>query len=243
MDLFGQIERVRSLKDVGYVLIASTDQPTLAEDSAGRLWVRKRVLHTKHESLLAEALGWLVGRALGVPTPDAAVSGEGEDLSWLSLHQEGVLHWDPRDTPLIENLPSLGRMLALDAILFNEDRHEGNLLLQPNPDPEHLRAWAIDMGMARVGWPRDFAKLGMKLPSVEKLVHGLPVEVLSKEAHAAAEQAVTLSSSYSLGRYVDEACAIAGEPQRDLLLEALAARMKYAPELVATYLQVVGTKP
>ncbi|HYH96248.1 hypothetical protein [Hyalangium sp.] len=243
MDLIvGQIERVEGLVDFERVPVMTASEPTYAMDSSGRKWIRKSVLHTVHEPLLAEALGWLLARALGVRTPDGAIGGEGDGLSWLSLRVDGVTHWHPSSIHFIKNAKELGRMLVLDVVILNEDRHEGNILLQPNPDQYNLVAWAIDTGGALIGFPESFAQAGMALPSIAKLARGIPVELVADEARATALQATTFSP-YLLRRFVEEACQIAGEPKDGILLEALSARMKGAPDLTEKYLQSIEQRP
>jgi hypothetical protein len=243
MDLLvGQIERVEGLIDFGPVPVMTASEPSYAMDASGRKWVRKSVLHTVHEPLLAEALGWLLGRALNVRTPDGAIGGQGDGLSWLSLLVPGVTHWDPSNIHFIKNAKELGRMLVLDVLILNEDRHEGNILLQPDPDQHNLLAWAIDTGGAIIGFPDSFAQAGMALPSVAKLARGIPVELVAAEARATALRATALSP-YLLRRYVDEACQIAGEPKAGILLEALSARMAGASDLTEKYLQSIEQRP
>lgn len=243
MDLIaGQIERVEGLVDFGPVPVMTASEPTYAMDVSGRKWVRKSILHTVHEPLLAEALGWLLGKVLGVRTPDGAIGGEGDGLSWLSLRVPGVTHWDPSGIHFIKNVKELGRMLVLDAIILNEDRHEGNILLQANPDQHNLVAWAIDTGGALIGFPDSFAQAEMALPSIAKLARGIPVELVADEARATALRATSLSP-YLLKRFVDEACQIAGEPKAGILLEALSARIEGASDLTEKYLQSIEQRP
>ncbi len=82
--------------------------------------------------LLAEAVGWLLSRQLSIPTPDAAVGYPDDDNErcWLSQRLLHVTHWSPDIIPHLYNLEVLGRMVALDVLVLNEDRHIGNLLIQ-----------------------------------------------------------------------------------------------------------------
>jgi hypothetical protein len=153
-----------------------------------------------------------------------------------------VTHWDPSNIHFIKNAKELGRMLALDVIILNEDRHEGNILLQPDPDQHNLLAWAIDAGGALVGFPESFAQAKMALPSIAKLARGIPVELVGDEARATALRATGLSP-YLLKRFVSEACDIAGEPKAGILLEALSARIERAEELTEKYLESIGQRP
>jgi hypothetical protein len=134
-----QIERIQSVEDGPKVLVANTSEARYTMSSDGRRWIRKRQVDTCFEPLLSEALSWLLARELKVPVPAGAVTGEGDDLSWLSEYIPSVVHWHPDLVHYIVNLDDLGRMLALDAIIHNSDRHGGNILLQPAPTELELK--------------------------------------------------------------------------------------------------------
>jgi hypothetical protein len=126
-------------------------------DSSGREWVRKKEINTGFQPLLAEAFGSLFASELGVRVPIPAVQEYGNQKAWLSRRIPLVTHWDETKIPFIENLDELGRILALDALLANEDRHRGNILLQSTGQEEDaFEIWSIDMGNALVGFPSDF---------------------------------------------------------------------------------------
>jgi hypothetical protein len=213
-----------------------------AIDDQGRRWVRKHVEQCGFEAVLAEAVGWLIARAIGVPVPDAAVSGAEDDLSWLSSWVSDATHWDPARAHLIGNVDEFGRMLALDAILFNEDRHARNMLLQA-VDGTHVKLWAIDCDAALVGWPADFAKRAVAdVPSTKNLAPGIPADLLAPGARAGAMAATALSGA-ALAAYVAEACDITGDPNGDVLTKALTARMASAVEVTENYLRALGVRP
>lgn len=115
-----------------------------------------------------------------------------------------------------------GAMLALDAITHNEDRHLGNILIQPDPDDVHLRAYAIDSGSALVGWS-DFHNLQMAVPSPRNLAPGIPVDLLEAGALAAAARAATIEPGEILA-LVSEACEIARDPGKFALDKDLSDR-------------------
>lgn len=142
--------------------------------------------------------------------PDAAVVTQGGDVArgWLSAAIPNVRHWDLASSHLVTNHEELGRFLALDAIIFNEDRHGGNILLQVL-DEQHLRAWIIDCGEALVGQPTDFSALQIDaVPAAQNIARGLPVELLAPGAEAAAVEAQQLEERL-VREFVAEACEIA----------------------------------
>lgn len=224
------------------VLVPNACDATYAMDG-DRHWVHKRLLGA--DGLLAEALGLLLGQALGAPVPEGAVTGPPDDTTWLSEVIPDIQHWDRQLANFIVNYPDVGRLLALDAILLNDDRHEGNLVLQATAEHEYSRrAWGIDMANALAGRPTDFAAAGMNTPSIAKLVDGIPVTLIQEGAMLAAVQAQSLST-YLVKSMVMEACSLSREPREteDVLLGALLSRMARAPELVAEYLEKVGSRP
>lgn len=212
-------------------------------DGTGRRWVRKRVSEMGHEALLAEALGWLLARHFSVPIPDAALTGRGEDASWLSGYLPFVKHWNAAEGTRVRNLRAIGKVLMLDALLMNGDRHAGNVLLAPLKRGDRLTAWAIDFDHALVGWPGDFAALSVdELPSLRNLARGLPVAAMRPGARQAAREARLLDRRILAG-YVTEACEIAEEPRKDALLAALQARADRAIELTDLYLASIEALP
>jgi hypothetical protein len=238
----GRIEHVTSVMDDHSVPIDNSSDATYSISGDGRRWVRKPVMNTGVEPLLAEAVGLLLGKELHVPMPRGAVHGAGNDASWLSEVIPSVLHWNPIRTHFIRNPEGFGRMLTLDAILFNEDRHAGNILLQPTPTPLDLRVWSIDMGRALVGHPEDFERVGLSSPDVRNLARGLPIDLLSEGAYLAAAEARGLAAGLVRG-IVQEACDLAREPQVARIFDALMHRLAHAPTVVDDYLSKIRAMP
>lgn len=169
-------------------------------------------------------------------------SAMGEDLSWLSSRIDAA-HWSPHQVHFVGNLAEFARVLALDAIVFTPDRHAGNILLEPHPDEMTLRAWAIDVGNALIGKPRDYKHLGAEEPPpTSQLAPALPFALLEEGAREAAVRATTVPD-WLLRQFVDEACEIAGEPERDLLLAALKQRMSRAPSILEAFLRRARNRP
>lgn len=203
----------------------------------GRRWVRKKKLAIGEYGMLAEALGWLWARKLDLLVPDAAayVPGEYEVDCWLSEAVEGVSHWSADKVPVL-NLPSLGGILALDALLMNDDRHEGNILLEPffGDDEEGWRAWGIDFGNAKVGLVEDFIHLEDELPAIDLLPRDLPFEILVGPALQAAEEIAAWEDLF-ITKSVGEACSVAGNERAEVLVQALMKRCNEAVPLVEGY--------
>lgn len=241
--LFGgghRLERLAGVVDGEAVPVENGSEARWARDATGRQWVRKRECDTGFQPLLAEAASFLLGRRLGVPQPEGAVFHDGAEWSWMS---ERIVcageHWEPDMRDWVSNLDELGRVLALDAIVFNEDRHRRNLLVVPDGDECHLRVWAIDAGKAEIGWPADFIARGAAPPSPHNHARGLPVEALVASARDAAAVAAALPAE-ALRGIVGEACEIARERGASALGEALILRCRRAPEIVSSYLDALG---
>src|SRR5262249_46216878 len=130
------IHRVAHVEDGGPVLSEHTGDARYARDAVGDVWIRKRDLENGYNVLLAEAIGWLLPQHRKVPVPGGAfhiaapgVEAEGVCRSWLSRQVLDVGHWNRGYVNNVNNIGQLGRVLALDTLIFNEDRHSGNILL------------------------------------------------------------------------------------------------------------------
>lgn len=240
--LFGGhlIERLVGVVDGPLVPVENGSEARWARDATGRQWVRKREADTGFQPLLAEAASFILGQHLGVPQPWGAVFHDGAEWSWMSERIAAAgEHWEPDMRDLVANIDELGRVLALDAIVFNEDRHRRNLLVEAIGDEAHLKVWAIDAGKAEIGWPGDFIGRGLAAPSPHNHARGLPVGALVEPALAAAAVAAALPEG-TLHTLVLEACDLAREPAAPALGDALVTRCRRAPEIVARYLEALG---
>ena len=210
-------------------------------DLDGRPWVRKLVADIRPNGLLAEAVSYLLGHEIGVPVPRAATMGNGAEVAWLSELKQQARHWNPSKAYLVRDRKALGRVLALDAIIANEDRHEENLLLQAT-DGVELEVWAIDHADAGVAYPDEFAKRGLAPPQPSEVMRSLDLKIAAKPARDAARKA-SLISGTSLRRHAREACSLAGmSAKEDLLFDALDRRLKNAPQIVDQYLKAIGSR-
>lgn len=235
------LETVTGGISTGPVDVPHTSEADYFVDGLGRRWVRKSLAQIGWQELLAEIVGWFLGRQLGVPVPDAAVLSPGsEDAAWLSAYIPHTVHWEAHHAHFVTDLNGFGAMLALDAIIHNHDRHKMNILLAPGAEEPDLDAWAIDTGAALVGFPADFAAAELEVPEKPKIARGLPVRLMEQGAYKAAKRAAELASSPVLQHQVAEACRLVGERESNILFSALSKRMKQATRLVERYIEVVG---
>lgn len=239
--LFPQsIPRVGPLVDLGLFLPNSTNCATAVCTPDGREWVRKKETDSGLQELLAEGVAWLFAKILGISMPEAAVnlSSPPEGSSWLSERVDAVVAWNPASADHLLNPGEVGAMLTLDLILHNQDRHDGNLLLQPALDDLHLRALAIDFGNSLVGYPTNLDQAGLAVPSVDRHLRGLPLPLLQEGALTAARTAADLSVQ-EIGALVDDPCSIVGygSTLQGTMVQALHRRCQAAPTLLPIYLQ------
>lgn len=239
LDHIGQLESLHGVLDVGEVPVTNGSNAHWARDASGRLWVRKRESWTGIEGLLAEAASALIGQALGVRQPKVAVYHDGEEWSWMSQAIPTGEHWAPDMRDLIENPGEVAAMLVLDVLTLNEDRHARNILVEPVGDVSELRLWAIDSGNALIGYPEDYARRRDEPPNPFNHARGLPIEPLADAVAAAAKRATKLPEEQLRG-WIEEACVLASETNKDALTSTLLVRCRRAPALAAAYLERLG---
>ncbi|MCB9528064.1 MAG: hypothetical protein H6701_06650 [Myxococcales bacterium] len=235
-----RLERLDGVTDGELVTIPNGSEARWARDTTGRLWVRKRESDTGFQPLLAEAMSHLLGRLLGVRQPMAAVYHDGTEWSWMSRAIRGALeHWSPSMRDRIANLDEVARMLVLDVLTLNEDRHQQNILVEAVEDEAHLRLWAIDSGNALIGYVDDYAERVDAPPDPRNHARGLPVRALVDHVRAAADEATHLDP-HELEVIVAESCALVGEGTAHHLLESLTRRCRRASILATAYLDRLG---
>jgi hypothetical protein len=244
-DLLGDLgfepcfETVTSGMHVANVEVEHISAADYFKDSLGRPWIRK--VNLGWQELLAELIGWLLGKELGVPQPAGAFyKGAGPEMGWLSAEIASPFHWHGSHAHFVQNIDGLGAMLTLDALIHNHDRHAKNILLTSTGEEPDVLAWAIDTGAALVGFPGDFIGAGLAIPEKPNLAPGLPVGLMEVGAYKAAKKAAELAGSAVLRHYVRQSCMLVGEKESDLLFTALSKRMEQATDLVDRYIKVVG---
>lgn len=181
--------------------------PYVVSDPSGRWWVLKPL---RARGILAESVGGLLGRLMGVEVPEFAIFDEDDQRGWLSAFVLDPHHWDRPRVRALANPDGIGRMLALDAIIHNEDRNTENFIFEMQDEGESFRCWAIDMESALVGMPRAFASKGIRAPRP----HALPSDFVLVEAMrgAASEAALVAAGApdTAIRELVDIAMDIAG---------------------------------
>lgn len=220
------------------VQVEHNHNATVVVDANGTNWVAKHESEINQEGILAEAISWMLAMEIGVPVPPAAYSRDEDGLTWLSQVVHPVLHWTAHEAVFVANTETFGRVLALDAIVMNTDRHAGNILLQPDPDEYSLKAWAIDHEGAHVGYG-GFDQLGLELHEPRKIARGLPMDRMGPAAMEGARLAEELPAS-TVQDIVNQGCEIAGLRQwAEAQSRGLLRRCRSAVSLTEQYLQAV----
>jgi len=189
------------------------------------------------DALVAEVIGWHVGRWLGVPIPDAAIFAEPGGSSWCSAVVPDVMHWDVAHLMDIENVDALGALMALDVVTMEVDRHAGNLLI--GVESGRMALWVIDQGAGRLGERSWFGQVGMATPAPSPIFRQLPADLVLEPSLAAAALATQIT--------IDEARSIAADAYGALnqrppagLAELLHRRCAAAPAMVMKFLSEIG---
>lgn len=210
--------------------------PYVVSDTSQRWWVLKPL---QARGILAESVGGLLARLLGVGVPDFAMFDEDDQRGWLSAFIRNAHHWDRSRVGALANPDGIGRMLALDAIIYNEDRNVENFIFEPQDELESFRCWAIDMESALVGMPRALLGKGINAPRP----HALPKDFfLLREMREAANESAIMAveaSEAAIREIVGTAMETAGALDREVLCTALLARCRHATEIVTEYLRQI----
>jgi hypothetical protein len=212
--------------------------PYVVRDALQRWWVLKPL---PARGILAESVGGLLGRLLGVDVPEFAIFDD-DQRGWLSAFVHEAHHWDRSRVGALANPEGVGRMLALDAVIHNEDRNTENFIFEPQDEPESFRCWAIDMESALVGMPRALASKGTAAPRP----HALPSDfVIVDRMREAAREAAELARGVPGGAIretVGIAMDTAGTLDREVLSGVLLARCRHAPQIVEDYLRRIEAR-
>jgi hypothetical protein len=238
-----RILRVRSLTD-GELIKMQGIVHCYSMDERGQRWVRKRDIETGPESTLAECVSWLLAQEIDAPVPRGALFGEGtNELSWLSGLVHPVLHWDPEHWDSVVNQEALGKIIALDAVTLNEDRHVGNLLLEAQADGA-LYLWGIDFGNALIGQSRDLPKRIEEAPNVVPGKPAYTAQMVAAVADVAMNAAAQLSAlpSHVVASFAWEAvCAMPARdaPPVDDFTKLLSRRCEDAKLLTEKFLHAI----
>lgn len=233
------IPRIPAVVRLHRVPVPHTNEATYVLDGVGRRWVAKREADMGCEALLAEALTWLLARRVGVTVPDAAFCDDPKERAWLSAWLPHAKHWSAGLPGPVRNVAEAAAILALDAVVCNEARHGGNILVVP--DAGGASVVAIDADEARIGHPADLAAAGLVPPQPYILARGFPPAPWRSEALAAAERFAALPDE-ELMEMVTEACDVAREPAVSAVAAVLLDRCRAAISLTEQYLALVGAE-
>jgi hypothetical protein len=156
-----------------------------------------------------------------------------------------MLQWDDGDAAAIANIEALGKVIALDTLTLNNDRHQGNLIVEPL-ERGHLQMWAIDSGNALVGWPSDFLERRDQIPDasvlpVRRIVNTLIWREIVASAQTTARAIETLTDA-TIARFVDEACTLGLEPNGQTITEVLRHRRQHIVDLIERYLTALAAR-
>lgn len=223
--------------------------PHWAVTADGAVWVHKRRDDLLQNGMIAEALAWMLGRELSAPIPDAAVVVvDHPEVGWLSRQVKCVTNWNPDCVDLVENLDQIGSVIALEAVLCETDRHNGNFLLEVTGSAS-LRLWAVDFALARIRVPDQLLANLDALPHIFAQGHpkvhlvGLPIDRVAKTALECAEVLRSVSPS-AIREMVNEACAVSGATElRAPLEECLSQRLRRGVILTEGHLRQLEAAP
>lgn len=221
--IVGKLVRAPNLSEAKHAKTANRDR-----------WVLKCKMEKRE--ILAESLGWLLSNRLKVPTPYGAVVTQNGKYVWLSKQIDHTDFWDSSKMSAIHNISQIGSMLAIDAIVYNEDRHHRNILLEPDPDEYKVKVWSIDLAKAEIGRPDAIDRIGLGLPNAAYVARGIPIDDIVRQCAMETATIATQMDDSELRAFILEACGIAGETKVDLLFSALSKRCANAPMLVDKYL-------
>jgi hypothetical protein len=137
------------------------------------------------------------------------------------------------------NSAIIGRILTLDAILFNNDRGDRNILCQINGGK--LSIFAIDMANALAGMPAQLSNRGIEPPDAFPNLRTFHRPSVVASARAAAARAAQVEAEY-----IDVAVAQSLEAARgddSTLNAALLRRCRESRHMVEGYLEKIGNLP
>lgn len=225
----------------GEVPVENKSGALYVSTSDGRQWVRKGVVYDPF-STLSEAIVWHLARVLRVPVPDGAILWDGRTPIWMSEFKVGANQWSPADASLLSDTEQMGRVIALDLLTCNEDRHTRNLL-STDRDEGGLDLWAIDHDAARCSsFHRWDDGTELRLPSVsaesQHVLKGVPrgyFDAACEQAAAEFEKAAHSVLLAALGRAYDDL----DQEVPSAVEDVLCTRLSNLCEMMARYLEVL----
>lgn len=208
-------------------------------DDEGRRWVRKRANQRRPRGVFAEALAWLIGREIAAPLPDGAVTNDGE---WLSLTLPGAVPLSREFAARVADVPSIARLLVLDVLCGNIDRHPGNVLLEPLHDGTQWRLWGIDFDRSALEAPNSLVGHELAIPRPPALACWWPRELLSSGLTDACTRARSIRPELWT-EVIDSASKAAQRASSSELAVILAHRSERLPDMMDAYFQRAEVQP
>ncbi|PRQ08402.1 hypothetical protein [Enhygromyxa salina] len=241
MDLIPRsIARVGTLHPRQAISVPNSSDARVAVGDDGTEWVHKELMGVNQ--VLAEAVSFLLANRLDLPVPSGGVSRDSSGSpSWLSHLIHAPSHWQPSLFESIEDGPeSMGTMYALDALVLNEDRHDGNVLLEHRGEGTR-RPWYIDFANAHIGSPVGLLDDRDLVPD-PRASHFRPAplgDAVVRAATAAAHRAQALPTE-CLAADAHEACDAAACPDlENELLMVLRYRCSELGSILPQYLKAL----
>jgi len=164
-----------------------------------------------------------------------AVVNDGGERWWLGALLAPVGLWSVARAQSIANPDDLAAIVALDAILGNDDRHAGNLLVRYD-DKGDERVVAIDFAGSWCGVPQSYLDRGHFPPSANALAEGVTLGLVGSAARAAAA-GISALTERQLHAFAYEACRVARFGGADELADALVSRCASARAIIDAYLE------
>lgn len=178
----------------------------------GERWVAKSVATIKASGLRAEAIAALAAQVVGAPVPEGAVCDIDGVRWWCSRWVAGADPWSAEGARDLSSLGDGARIVLLDLLVGNEDRHRDNMLLARTDAGatrlvaiDHEQAWAGHEGALEVvrspdldKYPEDFAEHRDVVEAIGALalaVAAEPLQTWREVAVAAASVAPGTNSS------------------------------------------------
>lgn len=230
-----RIERISRFQ-VGELLPRSRCGARFITDSLGRRWVAK--LKQPDSELIAEGLGLLLSQRLGVNTPQGAWVDEAGGRGWASAYVSNATPWDAQTLAYIQNIEQIGKMLALDAVILNGDRHKDNVLLRVR-DELLIEVFSIDLGNAAIGdplqlHPNDVPNTDFTIPPLD-----IPLDRSIEEAMSSLAQDCTMVAGGEVTEYVRDVSRFVPIDPQDAAVSAIVARLRNAPQIIEAYLEAL----
>lgn len=205
-------------------------------DIGGQTYVVKE--QTLNE-MVGEAVGCLLGRAMGLNVPLGLTWSDGGLDYWLSPEVPAAMHWTSSQLPFLANKEHLGGMLVLDAIIGNWDRHSRNVLLQHRSDGTVV-PWFIDHADSLAGHFEDLQSAGLNLPEKMLVPEDFPHDGLASSAGKYASDVA--ASRWRIESAVSaalESVPSLRDDERAKIREGVLARSADAVQLTTAYLSKI----